>query len=123
MRSYLHLFTTFVFILGGCADSGNQSADSGNQSADGGNQSKGTIGFSALTLKNPFFKVIADSLTEEAQKHGFEVILNDADRDVNTQSKHIDNYIAQNVTAIVLNPADRTAIGPAIKKANAAGTA
>jgi ribose transport system substrate-binding protein len=82
---------------------------------------KGTIGFSALTLKNPFFKVIADSLSEEATKQGFKVIVNDSERDVNTQSQHVDNYIAQGVTAIVLNPADRIAIGPAVKKANAAG--
>lgn len=84
-------------------------------------QSRGTIGFSALTLKNPFFKIIADSLTEAGQQHGFEVIVNDSERDVNTQSKHIDNYIAQGVTAIVINPADRIAIGPAVKKANEAG--
>jgi ABC-type sugar transport system substrate-binding protein len=82
---------------------------------------QGKIAFSALTLKNPFFKVIADSLTAEAKKHGFSVIVNDAERDVNTQSQHVDNYIAQNVTAIVLNPADRIGIGAAVKKANAAG--
>ena len=83
--------------------------------------SKGTIGFSALTLKNPFFKIIADSLTEEAGKHGLTVVVNDAERDVNAQSKHIDDYLAQKCSAIVINPADRVAIGPAIKKANAAG--
>ena len=84
-------------------------------------ESRGTIAFSALTLKNPFFKVIADSMTEAGKSHGFIVLVNDAERDVNTQAKHIDNYIAQGVTAIVINPADRVAIGPAIKKANEAG--
>jgi ribose transport system substrate-binding protein len=82
---------------------------------------RGTIGFSALTLKNPFFKIIADSLTAEAVANGFKVIVNDAERDVSTQSKHIDNYIAQGASAIVINPADRIAIGPAVKKANDAG--
>lgn len=82
---------------------------------------KKVIGFSALTLKNPFFKVIADALTAEAQKNGFDVIVNDAERDVSTQAKHIDNFITQGVTAIVINPADREAIGASIKKANAAG--
>lgn len=82
---------------------------------------RGTIGFSALTLKNPFFKIIADSLTAEARKQGFEVVVSDAERDVNEQSKHVDNFIAQKVSAIVLNPADRVAIGAAVKKANAAG--
>ncbi len=83
--------------------------------------SAGTIGYSALELKNPFFKIIADGITAEGEAHGFAVIVNDAERDVNEQSKHIDNYIAQNVAAIVINPADRIAIGPAVKKANEAG--
>lgn len=99
----------------------NESADGDSTDAADPPQDQGTIAFSALTLKNPFFKVIADSLTAEAKKHGFNVIVNDAQRDVNVQSQHVDNYIAQNVTAIVLNPADRIGIGAAVKKANAAG--
>ncbi len=83
--------------------------------------SKGKIGFSALTLKNPFFKIIADSLSEEAKKAGFEVVVLDADRKVDVQASHIDDFITQKFTAIVLNPVDRIAIGPAIKKANDAG--
>jgi len=83
--------------------------------------SAGKIGYSALSLTNPFFKIIADKITAEGEAHGYSVIVNDAETDVNEQSKHIDNYIAQNVTAIVINPADRIAIGPAVKKANEAG--
>ncbi len=98
-----------------------ESTEGESTDATGVSQGQGTIGFSALTLKNPFFKVIADSLTAEAKKHGFNVIVNDAQRDVNVQSQHVDNYIAQNVSAIVLNPADRIGIGAAVKKANAAG--
>lgn len=87
----------------------------------GGTVDRGSIGFSALTLQNPFFKTIADAMTAEGDRYGFRMIVNDADRDVNEQAKHIDNFIAQQVTAIVINPADRIAIGPAIRKANEAG--
>lgn len=128
----LSLTTTLligVTVLNGCSNGGGDgsSTDSGvtgtSSSSTGAAEveARGTIGFSALTLKNPFFKIIADSMTDAGQKHGFEVIVNDAERDVNEQSKHIDNYIAQGVAAIVLNPADRIAIGPAIRKANKAG--
>ena len=34
---------------------------------------KGAIGLSVLTLTNPFFKEIADSMTAEARKHGYSV--------------------------------------------------
>ena len=83
--------------------------------------SRGVVGFSALTLTNPFFKVIAENLTAEAASHGFEVIVDDANRDVKTQSEQIDTYIARGVSAIVINPCDRLSIGPAIQKANDAG--
>jgi ribose transport system substrate-binding protein len=95
--------------------------DTSDPASTAASESRGTIGFSALELKNPFFKIIADSMTQEAEKNGFSVVVNDAARDVSEQSKHIDSYIAQGVTAIVLNPADRLAIGPAIRKANDAG--
>ncbi|MBC8352544.1 MAG: substrate-binding domain-containing protein [Planctomycetes bacterium] len=84
-------------------------------------ESKGIIGFSALTLTNPFFTIIADHLTEEGAKHGYEVIVDDANRDVKSQSEQIDTYITRGAAAIVINPCDRLSIGPAIKKANDAG--
>ena len=117
------LLVALLFVCG-CSNGGNDGADNGTSLSNeelSPIQSLGTIGFSALTLKNPFFKIIADSMTEAGKEHGFEVLVNDAERDVNEQSKHIDNYIAQGVAAIVLNPADRIAIGPAIRKANEAG--
>jgi ribose transport system substrate-binding protein len=113
-----------VVFVAGWAGCGTPPATEVNQesgAAPPATARQGTIGFSALTLKNPFFKIIADSLTEEARRHGFEVIVSDAERDVQEQTKHVENYLAQRVTAIVLNPTDRIAIGPAIKKANEAG--
>ena len=114
-----------LFMLAGCEAPAptTPTTPTSTAASDGSTtpEARGTIGFSALTLKNPFFKIIADSLTEAGQAQGFDVIVNDAERDVSTQAKHIDNYIAQGVTAIVINPTDQTAIGPAVKKANEAG--
>lgn len=119
-----------LLLISGCANEGSDDASLTNE-ADGtvsspgyGTdpvESRGTIGFSAMTLKNPFFKIIADSMTAEGKQHGFDVLVNDAEGDVSKQANHIENYIAQGVTAIVLNPVDRIAIGPAIRKANEAG--
>ena len=36
---------------------------------------KGVIGVSLLTLQNPFFKVIGDSITAEAAKHGYDTLV------------------------------------------------
>jgi len=93
----------------------------GMDGGESGSVARGTIGFSAMTLKNPFFKIIADSLTAEAERHGFDVVVTDAERDVNRQSQQVDNFLASGVVAIVLNPVDRIAIGPAVRRANEAG--
>tara|TARA_B100000809_G_scaffold260747_1_gene308266 strand:+ start:1085 stop:2056 length:972 start_codon:yes stop_codon:yes gene_type:complete len=84
-------------------------------------ESKGTIGYSAMSFKNPFFVVIKNNLEASANDAGYELIANDADSDVSKQANHIDEFISKGVSAIVLNPTDRLAIGEAIKKANAAG--
>lgn len=131
-REFLHLLPALLLMSAvGCSPSspatpvGNSSTGEATPDPSPASETavprRGLIGFSALTLKNPFFKIIADSLGEEARQQGFEVVVNDAERDVNEQSRHIDNYIAQKAAAIVINPADRIAIGPAVKKANDAG--
>ena len=92
-----------------------------NESGQAADESRGTIGFSALSLKNPFFKIISDQLVTDAEEAGFKVIVVDGNDDVSNQSNQVDTFIAQRVTAIVLNPKDGNAIIPAVKKANAAG--
>ncbi|HVX12949.1 MAG TPA: substrate-binding domain-containing protein [Pirellulales bacterium] len=82
---------------------------------------KGTIGFSALTLTNPFFKVIAENMRAEAAKHGYAMIVVSAERDVKLQADQVNEFIVRGVSAIVLNPCDSRSIGPAIAQANAAG--
>ena len=83
--------------------------------------SKGTIGVSVLTLGNPFFSVIADNVTREAAKYGYEVIVVDGNRNVQKQANQIDDFLTKGVAAIILNPCDRISTGAAIKKANDAG--
>lgn len=100
---------------GGTASSGAES--SGTESTS----KKGVIGFSALTLTNPFFKVIADNMKAEAAKHGYEVVVVSAERDVKQQADQVNEFIVKQVSAIVLNPCDSQSIGPAIAQANAAG--
>lgn len=112
----------------GCDDGGSTSGTSGTEgnTANSGRSGdatdvKGTIGYTTMSLTNPFFKVIGDSMTEEAQKHGYNVIVVSGDDDVNKQSNQIDDFIVKGVSAIVLTPCDPRSIGQAIRKANEAG--
>jgi len=82
---------------------------------------RGIIGVSLLTLQNPFFKVIGDSITAEAAKHGYDTLVVSADNDVARQSNQVKDFIVKKAVAIVLSPADSKAIVPVIQEANAAG--
>jgi len=81
----------------------------------------GTIGLSVLTMNNPFFKEIADSMAAEAAKHGYEVVAVSGDFDVAKQQNQVKDFIVQQVSVIVLCPCNSKSIGPAIKEANDAG--
>lgn len=72
-------------------------------------------------MTNPFFKEIADSMTREARKDGYEVLVVSGEFDVAKQQNQVKDFIVRKVAAIVLNPCDSKAIGPAIQEANAAG--
>ncbi len=84
-------------------------------------KSAGTIGVSVLTFNNPFFKEIADSLTKEAARNGYQVIAVSGDFDVARQQNQVKDFIVRKVSAMVLCPCDSKAIGPAIREANRAG--
>ena len=87
----------------------------------GGDKSKGIIAYTPQTLSNPFFGVIGDHIRAEAEQNGYEVLIVDPDYDVKKQSDQFDDFIAKNVTAIVLVPCDRISVGPAVQAANKAG--
>ncbi len=60
-------------------------------------------------------------MKEEAAKHGYDVIVVSGEQDVSQQTAQVEDFIVKRVSAIVLNPCDSSAIGEAIRKANAAG--
>src|SRR5262245_11161034 len=80
-----------------------------------------TIALSVLTLTNPFFREIADAMSDEAARHGYEVIAVSGDFDVAKQDQQVKDFLVRQVDAIVLCPADSEAIGPVIENANRHG--
>ena len=119
------LSTLFTF---GCGSSDNSKTSNGTKpkgtaaaNKNAGSEPKKTIGYTTMSLTNPFFKIIGDSMTEEAAKHGYDMIVVSGDDDVSKQSNQIDDFIVKGVSAIVLTPCDPQSVGQAIKKANDAG--
>ena len=79
------------------------------------------IGFSVMTLANPFFEQLVAGMQAEVDQRGAELLVEDADLQFKEQKAQIDAFIAQKVKAIALVPTDRIQLGPVIRKANLAG--
>lgn len=110
-----------AFLLAAVAGCGPKPDAGGRDSAVPDGKAAGTIGVSLLTLDNPFFKVIGDTITVEARKNGYETMVVSGDKDVARQSNQIKDFIVKKVSAIVLSPCDSKSIVPVIQEANAAG--
>ena len=102
-----------ALLLIGC--SGGDSTASSKESTTEAASSNGTIAISVLTTENPYFNVIIASLTEEAEKHGYEVLATSGDYDVAKQQNQVKDFIVKQVTAMVLCPCESKSIGPAIQ--------
>jgi ribose transport system substrate-binding protein len=82
---------------------------------------KGKIGMTCMALTNPYFKFIANVMTEEAAKHGYELIAQDAANDAAAQNSQMNDFVAQRVDAIFLNPTSSEAASEGVKRAHSAG--
>lgn len=122
-RSLLLVLSSLTFSLTflGCNSGGENDASSQGSESQQSGQKQVTIGVSLLTFDNPFFKVIADNMKAEAEKHGFEVIAVSANDDAATQGNQVRDFIAQNVSVIVVSPVVESAIVAPIQEANEAG--
>ena len=84
---------------------------------DGGGQ---RIGLSISTLNNPFFVSLRDGAQQAADEAGVELIVSDAQNDAATQQDDVQNFVTQQVDAILVNPVDSEAVVPAVQAANQA---
>lgn len=76
------------------------------------------IGVSIQDLEAQFYQQMEAGLQAEAAKYGYKLLMVDANRDSAKQQSQVEDFIAKNVDAIVLTPADSQAIGSAIVEAN-----
>lgn len=81
-----------------------------------------TIGLAMLNVSTGFFKSLADACVAEVEATGAKALLADCESDATKQVSQIENFIAQGVDAIIVNPADpQEAVNIALNKAYDAG--
>lgn len=78
------------------------------------------VGLSVSTLNNPFFVQIREGAQEEAKKQGLDLTVTDAQNDASQQANQLQNFTSGGLDAIIVNPVDSDAAGPAVRSANKA---
>jgi ribose transport system substrate-binding protein len=103
-----------VFALAGCT---------GDPGASGGGEGSYTIGVSNTLTNNGWREEMICSINAQATVSGevSSLTVNHRDTDAAGQLEDLRNLIAEDVDAIVVNPADREAINDALAEANEAG--
>ncbi len=82
---------------------------------------RGKIGVTCIALTNPFFKLIANVMQQEAAQYGYEIVALSGDMDPAKQNNQLSDFVAQDYDAIFLNPVDSKSAGEGVKKAHEAG--
>jgi ribose transport system substrate-binding protein len=106
------------------AGNGNRAASESPSNDSGGGArapKQKTIGLTLMTYNNPFFSVIKSVARKAAEYKGLQFRENDAELDSNKQAAAIEDFLAQGVDAILLNPVDSAAIVKSVEKANQKG--
>lgn len=79
------------------------------------------IGFSTITLADRFFVRLQDGMDTAAARHGATMIYNNPDGNPAAQVTAIENFITQQVDAIIVDAIDPNGIQPVLRQARDAG--
>ena len=80
-----------------------------------------TIGVTLLTVQHQFYQELRAGLEEEAEKHGYRLLISTAEFDPVRQANQIDEFIVQEVDSLIVCPCDSRSVGAGIAAANEAG--
>ncbi|GAB6638074.1 substrate-binding domain-containing protein [Streptococcus uberis] len=118
---FLALFLSMVLLLGACGKTGlgNSSASSSKDVTKKAAKDL-KLGVSISTTNNPYFVAMKDGLDKFAGEKKVSLKVADAQDDAARQADDIQNFISQNVDAILINPVDSKAVVSSIKAANSA---
>ncbi len=99
----------------------NMEKETTKQEAKGEEKKPLKIGFTTMDNSNPFFVTIEAKCKEMVEAHGDTLISVDPANDVSLQINQIEDLIAQDIDAILLNPAEAEGILPALDQLKEAG--
>lgn len=116
-------------VMAGCGTRGGEPAatgtsqsaseDAGSTSGEAKSDANVMIGSAIYKFDDTFMTGVRTAMTDQAKAEGAELELVDSQNKQPTQNEQVDTFITKGVTALAINPVDRTAAGPIIEKAKA----
>ncbi|GAL24759.1 fructose ABC transporter substrate-binding component FrcB [Vibrio variabilis] len=76
------------------------------------------IGYTTMDLANPYFIAVTSGVKDKAKALDVKVTIHDAKSDPASQIAAIENFVAQQMDAIVISPIDAVAVEPMVKLAH-----
>lgn len=113
---------TLIGTLALAACSSNTATDATPDSGTDAGTSQVTIGLALSTLNNPFFVSLRDGAQAAADEAGVELVVTDARDDATQQANQVQNFSAQQLDAVLINPVDSDAAGAMLAPLIQAGT-
>jgi len=74
------------------------------------------IGVTLMTREHVFFNLLEEAMQKRADEFGYKLIVMDSNFDLNKQLGQIDDFIVQEVDAVIISPAATGGLEPSIKK-------
>ncbi len=129
------VFFVLFLLLVGCSSGGSSSEGSSGESSEetpaASEENAGetnavsdgdfVVGVTLSQMSDPFFVNVRDGIFEEAENQNIEVLFADGQANAATQLSQVENFIAQQVDLIILNPVEADPLTPAVVAANEAG--
>lgn len=79
-----------------------------------------TMGYTAIDLTNPYFIALTDGMKERADELGIALTVHDGKSDPASQVSALENFVVQQMDAILVSPIDPQAIEPLVEQVHGA---
>lgn len=79
------------------------------------------FGATYMTMNNPFYQVINTELRKAVTEHGDSLVVRDPLMNADRQIEQVEQFIADDVDGIFVNPVDSVSLGPVLRRAQKAG--
>ncbi len=113
---------TLIGALALTACSSDTATDATPDSGTDAGTSQVRLGLALSTLNNPFFVSLRDGAQAAADEAGVELVVTDARDDATQQADQVQNFSAQQLDAVLINPVDSDAAGAMLAPLIQAGT-